>query len=406
MLRSEAGRFPVVAGIPVLTLDISAATVVKLLDEAHTAEALLRLLSLQPVHNSFQRKLARLLPLQRWRATVQAHLDRVDRERQIEASKELLQESTTFCKLASKALWPENAHCKRLRFSDPTYLPAYTLAQAAADHAQRCGGRVVDIGCGAGHVARVLANCLGPERVVGVDCSFLSLYLAKRFIVQDSLLVCCDAQQGLPFRSQEFSAVFSSDALHYMPAKRVVIAEMRRVLTESGLLVLAHLHNALEPNVSAGSPLTPAGYRRLLDGCNTVLASEADILEAQLAGERGLDVRNTPADNARALFSMSGAVPTLIPVRYPNEPRDDEEGNWQINPIFEIEPNGDHVIARRRFPSHQYETEFADAVRYLPESVTVPRSLFRQLPLSRLHDTLARQLAQQFVLLNLPESYV
>jgi ubiquinone/menaquinone biosynthesis C-methylase UbiE len=107
----------------------------------------------------------------------------------------------------------------------------------------RPGQRVLDVGCGTGYFARLLADAVGPEgTVVGVDPSPEMIAYASR---NASDFPNCQFRVGeaesLRFPAEHFDVVVSSLVMHHVSeASRVpALSEMRRVLRPGGTLLVA-----------------------------------------------------------------------------------------------------------------------------------------------------------------------
>jgi len=106
------------------------------------------------------------------------------------------------------------------------------------------GSRVLDVGCGIGGSARILARDYGFE-VLGISISPAQIERARqltpsglphcRFAVMDALAL--DLPDGAP--GQGFDAVWSVEAGPHMPDKQCYADELLRVLRPGGLLVVA-----------------------------------------------------------------------------------------------------------------------------------------------------------------------
>jgi ubiquinone/menaquinone biosynthesis C-methylase UbiE len=91
------------------------------------------------------------------------------------------------------------------------------------------GERVLDAGCGTGHLAFAVARRTGAGEVRGVDLARPYIEHAQRHnqdprIVFEVADVC-----ALPFPERHFDRVLSLLVLHFVPEPARAIAEMRRV---------------------------------------------------------------------------------------------------------------------------------------------------------------------------------
>jgi len=105
------------------------------------------------------------------------------------------------------------------------------------------GQRVLDVGCGTGYFARLLAQAVGRDGlVVGVDPSTTMISYASRKTRHASN---CRFQVGtaeaLEFPAEHFDVVVSSLVMHHLPEDLRVAAlrEMWRVLRPGGRLLVA-----------------------------------------------------------------------------------------------------------------------------------------------------------------------
>jgi ubiquinone/menaquinone biosynthesis C-methylase UbiE len=105
------------------------------------------------------------------------------------------------------------------------------------------GQRVLDVGCGTGYFARLLARTVGNEGfVVGLDASPEMIRYASQ---QAARARNCQFQLGtaeaLSLPSGEFDVVVSSLFMHHLPLDLQVVAlrEMWRVLRPGGTLLIA-----------------------------------------------------------------------------------------------------------------------------------------------------------------------
>ncbi|MHB8619115.1 MAG: class I SAM-dependent DNA methyltransferase [Chloroflexota bacterium] len=96
-------------------------------------------------------------------------------------------------------------------------------------------GRILDLACGEGRIARLV---FGPgEADTGVDLSFEALAIAKDEGSYRHVAVA-DATK-LPLGASAFNLVFSNSSIEHIPDLNSVLAETRRVLRSEGLFVFS-----------------------------------------------------------------------------------------------------------------------------------------------------------------------
>jgi hypothetical protein len=79
-------------------------------------------------------------------------------------------------------------------------------------------------------------------------------------------------------------------------------------------------------------------------------------------------------------------------------------GEFRVNPLYEVEANGDRVRLRLQFPSEDYEEEYGACRQYLPDEAVVHRAALDTLPGGAVPAVLA-DLARRRVILDLPKRY-
>jgi ubiquinone/menaquinone biosynthesis C-methylase UbiE len=108
------------------------------------------------------------------------------------------------------------------------------------------GHRVLDVGCGTGYFAGLLARTVGPSGlVVGVDASSEMIEYASRHRGHaGNCWFQLGTAESLSFPSDHFDVVVSSLFMHHLPADLQVTAlsEMWRVLHPGGTLLIAEAH--------------------------------------------------------------------------------------------------------------------------------------------------------------------
>ncbi len=126
--------------------------------------------------------------------------------------------------MSSTQTWDPERYARNARFVSDLGMPVVHLL------APRPGERILDLGCGDGVLAAKL-TAMGCE-VVGVDASEMQVAAARKLGVDARVM----AGEALPFR-EEFDAVFSNAALHWMLRPDEVIAGVWRALRRGGRFV-------------------------------------------------------------------------------------------------------------------------------------------------------------------------
>jgi len=100
------------------------------------------------------------------------------------------------------------------------------------------GKRVLDIGCGSGAIAVLLARDHGAAEVVGIDVEDDVVNAAKRLAVKDGVadrVSILKVDPGpLTFEDQSFDVVFSKDSIIHIPDKEALSRDVFRILVPGG----------------------------------------------------------------------------------------------------------------------------------------------------------------------------
>jgi uncharacterized protein YbaR (Trm112 family) len=296
-------------------------------------------------------------------------------------------------------------------FSDPTYVAAEALLRAVAQAGWPVRGRTLDLCGGAGHLARVLHTLSerdgdGPDTVLA-DLYYWKLWLARRYSAREVASVCCDANHPLPFNADTFSLVLLLDAFPYIWHKRLVADEMARLAGDDGMIAMPHLHSASGENFSAGDTLTPAAYQRLFARLGARLFSDRrmldDVLERRVVDLSG-DV--TPEDlGDESSLTLIATRRSELYRRYELPARTGGvDGEIAVNPLYRVERRGEASILTLEFPTPEYEAEFGDCRRYMPERVTVEADLTGRITPERVGPSYD-ELRERRVLIDAPVGY-
>lgn len=126
------------------------------------------------------------------------------------------------------------------------------LALLTANYAgEEAATRVLDLGCGTGLLANLLAR--QGFAVTGLDISGESL----RLMQQSAASICAVQGDGsqLPFREGAFQAVVSLGAWRHFPEPRRVLAEIARILGRDGFLLIGYFPPSLGGTLHQGRGL-------------------------------------------------------------------------------------------------------------------------------------------------------
>jgi ubiquinone/menaquinone biosynthesis C-methylase UbiE len=95
------------------------------------------------------------------------------------------------------------------------------------------GKRVLDVGCGKGRFARVLADRYPQTSMVGFD-------LAEAMLrhVPSNVRACAGSMTQLPFRSGTFDCAYATESLEHAVDIEAAVAEMCRVTKPGGRIVI------------------------------------------------------------------------------------------------------------------------------------------------------------------------
>jgi len=119
------------------------------------------------------------------------------------------------------------------RFRDPSFKRLCALAR---EMTKKKKGVLLDLGCGTAPLAYALNGRSSQVEIISLDINFYLLYFARRFFRTNSLYVCADVRQRLPFSSQSSGAIVCSGVSQAIQDQAHFLAECRRLLDPSGVL--------------------------------------------------------------------------------------------------------------------------------------------------------------------------
>ncbi len=112
--------------------------------------------------------------------------------------------------------------------------PRIYHVQLLLDHfGDLAGSRVLDVGCGKGRFARILAERHPLARVWGLDLSLAMLRFAP-----PSIRTCAGSMTELPFADGSFHAAYATESLEHAVEIPTAVAEICRVVVPGGRIVI------------------------------------------------------------------------------------------------------------------------------------------------------------------------
>jgi ubiquinone/menaquinone biosynthesis C-methylase UbiE len=191
---------------------------------------------------------------------------------------------------------PAMGHDRLLRFYDPftRLLGVRSLHRSLADQAEIASGhRVLEIGCGTGNLALLVAHRYRGATVVGLDPDPLALGRARRKATRGDLPVQWDLGSAGDLRYPDGSVdrVLSALMFHHLDEaeKHQALREIKRVLRPGGRLHLVDFggnHRGLLARLTRRNP-------RLQDNAGDRIAArmrEAGLTDVGELGRGRLDV--------------------------------------------------------------------------------------------------------------------
>lgn len=260
----------------------------------------------------------------------------------------------------------DTGHYFSYRFGQPRHLAGLSLASLVNPGR----GPVLDLGCGAGHIARHVVQLHGIRSLVGVDVHLPLLLIGRTRVAPGAHFVCCDVEKGLPFRDGTFGNVLMTNVLHFLIGKAGCVRELRRVSSPNAILAMSSVRHSLRPSDTPNAALSLQGYRSLFKDMPLSMLSESELVGRYLDGLgpplhqcaeperlRQEDFIALVASCDLSLFAEHGAFSD-----WPHA-----QGRLGINPLYavvELEESGGGLQLTLRWPSSQ---PFAEENRLMKE---------------------------------------
>jgi SAM-dependent methyltransferase len=137
------------------------------------------------------------------------------------------------------------------------------------------GRLVLDLGCGAGYGAHYLAS-FGAKRVIAADVDRIALDYAHITYSHPGVhYLRIDGNQALPFASETFEFVFSSQVIEHVAAPVHFLTEVKRVLKPGGFCLITMPNKDL---------FSPDDHKEEHKGSNEFHVSEMNLAEGRELG--------------------------------------------------------------------------------------------------------------------------
>ncbi len=110
---------------------------------------------------------------------------------------------------------------------------------------RRPAPRILDISCGTGELLRSLAEA-GKSKLYGVDIAEKMLEKARKKLPSEVKLQKADVHR-LPFKSDTFDYVLTTEAFHHYYDQRKALQEMFRVARKGGRVIVVDINFFFKP---------------------------------------------------------------------------------------------------------------------------------------------------------------
>jgi len=230
---------------------------------------------------------------------------------------------------------------------------------------------ILDLGSGAGHFSSLMSFYFSNTNIVSADQNLLLLLISKKYFGLKNL-VLADFDKKFPFMNKVFSTVFCSDTFHYIDNKELASSEMKRVVSQEGIILILHLHNYLQNNYFPGKPLTPEKYSSLFENSKTF--SNKIILKDYFEKD-SLDLKNihsiedlNSSQTLSLVYSQTGKIyekfDNLLSFFF-------VEKLYLPNKIYKIKNSSNKLILELENLSLLYVKEHLLEEKYFPRTLTI-----------------------------------
>ena len=169
---------------------------------------------------------------------------------------------------------------------------------------------------------------------------------------------------------------------------------------------MSHLHSASGKNISEGDTLTPAAYQDLFRSRAPRLFDDQKLLD-ELLQYQTIDLTGnlSPSElGSTPSITLIASKKLEIFQRATVGTQSKASGRLVVNPLYDVEYLNGRSELTRRFPSSNYEEEYAAAKFYLPEHVTVNADFRTRITAASVGNDFA-SLRRNCILLDVPLNY-
>lgn len=286
------------------------------------------------------------------------------------------------------------------RWSDPTFLSGLALLE---HHLPPDAKTVFELACGVGHFLREFE--MRGAAAVGADVVFSKLWLARKFVAPHAKLICLDANYDFPFADGAFDQTFCHDAFYFLPEKKRVADELKRIAR--GAIIIGHAHNADAENFSSGAAISTGEYAALFE--NSIFYDDAELTRAAIENRKPRASEATDLKRAAAIdlvFNANDEIETIANFQRPSFLVPPVREKLRINPLL-LDENGT-IQSSPVYPSERYASEYAPLSDYLNLSETEReflKSVGRENDDNSLNDETLTDFTRRRVLLDLPQKW-
>jgi SAM-dependent methyltransferase len=159
----------------------------------------------------------------------------------------------------------------------------------------RAGIDVIDIGCGHGHAANLIADAFPASRVTGIDISAEGIAAAGAEADRLHLAnASFEIRDALTLEPGSFDLVTAFDVVHDLPRPQEAVAAVHSALRDGGVFLMVDIAASSHVHENVEHPLGPALYTASIFHCMSVsLANGGPGLGAMWGEQTALEILAT-----------------------------------------------------------------------------------------------------------------